>query len=84
MPVFRMCAVCRERREKEGLLRITRINENHLSIDLTQKLPGRGMYVCKSKKCISFARKKRILEKSLSVHGTDIYDELEKMGELFE
>ena len=41
----RMCAVCRERKEKSQLIRITKTQDGEVLIDKTGKLQGRGMYI---------------------------------------
>ena len=81
MAVFRMCAVCRKKFEKDELLRITKNKEGIISLDISKKLPGRGMYICKSKDCIFSARKRKVVERALSHSGADIYEKLEKFGE---
>ncbi len=43
----RTCVVCRERRQKDELLRIVRTPEGRVVYDRTGKQNGRGAYVCK-------------------------------------
>ena len=80
MTVFRMCAVCRERKDKNELLRISRFN-GKTRVDFGQNLSGRGMYICKSKSCLLSARKRKVIERALSIQSDDIYEELEKIGD---
>ena len=42
----RTCVVCRERRQKDGLLRIVRTPEGRVVFDPTGRLNGRGAYIC--------------------------------------
>ncbi|MCZ6539151.1 MAG: YlxR family protein [Chloroflexi bacterium] len=42
----RTCVVCRERRQKDELLRIVRTPEGQVVFDRTGRLNGRGAYVC--------------------------------------
>lgn len=42
----RTCVVCRERRQKDELLRIVRTPEGQVVFDSTGRLNGRGAYVC--------------------------------------
>lgn len=79
MTVTRMCAACREVKEKTLLVRIVRY-KGDASVDLTGKACGRGAYICKNGECIKKARKSRALERSLSC-GVDagIYEKLEEL-----
>ncbi len=79
MKLQRMCAVCREMKSKDELLRVVN-QKGTVSIDLGGKLQGRGAYLCKDGPCVSKARKARALERSFSgrVDG-EIYDALEGM-----
>ena len=79
MKLQRMCAVCREVKGKDELLRIVKQKEN-VSIDLTCKVAGRGAYICKDGGCIQKARKVRAIERSLSCRvDQSVYDALEAM-----
>ncbi|MDP6666549.1 MAG: YlxR family protein [Dehalococcoidia bacterium] len=42
----RTCVVCRERKPKDGLLRIVRTPGGEVVFDPTGRLNGRGAYVC--------------------------------------
>ncbi len=75
----RMCAICRQMREKPKLIRIVKTSENTAAIDETGKLNGRGAYICKEGDGIEKARKTKGLEKSLKMSLSDeIYAQLEK------
>ena len=79
MTVERMCAVCRQRFDKSKLLRVVKFKDGDVRIDESGKLQGRGMYICKSGKCISQAEKRKVIERAFSVgncHG--IYEEILK------
>lgn len=43
----RTCVVCRERRQKDDLLRIVRTPGGQVVFDRTGRLNGRGAYVCR-------------------------------------
>ena len=83
MKFQRTCAVCREKNNKNELLRIVKKIkdlETIVSIDLSGKDSGRGAYICKKSECINQARKKRALERSLSCRvESSVYDNLEAM-----
>lgn len=60
----RMCVVCRERREKSELVRVTKNKQGNISLDKSGKAEGRGAYICKSGECIKNAEKRRAFERS--------------------
>ena len=79
MKLQRMCAVCREVKGKDELLRVVKQKDN-VSVDLGGKVAGRGAYICKDAVCIEKARKTRALERSLSCKvDQSVYDALEAM-----
>lgn len=79
----RMCAVCRQRREKSELLRTVKNSGGEIKVDRENKLPGRGAYICKSGDCVKNAARKRALERTFSckVDGA-VYEELIEMSDL--
>ena len=82
MKPMRMCMVCRTRREKQELIRVTADQTGEVSLDRLGKAPGRGAYFCKQKKCIQLARKRRTLERAFSRPiEASVYDKLEKEAE---
>ena len=79
MKLQRMCAVCREVKGKDELVRIVKQKDNVL-LDIGGKMAGRGAYICKNESCIQKARKTRALERSLSCKvNQSMYDALEAM-----
>lgn len=74
---LRMCAVCRQSKEKKELLRIVKNKDGEIFIDPTGKANGRGAYICKSGSCIEEAEKKKALERSFKVAlDKEFYSEL--------
>lgn len=74
----RKCVLCNERFPKSELLRIVRTPDGEVCLDATGKKSGRGAYVCKSKKCLTSAKKSKRLDRALETAVPDeIYDELE-------
>lgn len=74
----RRCVACRESKQQLEMLRIARVNQEYL-IDVSNKLGGRGAYVCKDKKCIDLAIKKKLLNRAFKSNlDMQIY---EKLGE---
>ena len=47
----RTCVLCRNRRQKDVLLRIVRTPEGDIVFDKTGKLNGRGAYICRDDGC---------------------------------
>ncbi len=79
MEPTRMCMVCRERRPKSELLRIARVRGGEAETDVGQTIQGRGMYICRSRECVSQARRRRVIERALGSCGADkVYDMLER------
>lgn len=76
----RMCIACRGMFEKGGLIRLVK-EDNEVVIDLKNKKPGRGAYICKNEDCILLAKKKRAIQSKLKTAVPDsIYERLS--GEL--
>lgn len=73
----RMCAMCRERKDKSNLIRIAKHNGGEIEIDLNGRVFGRGAYVCKNETCIKNAEKKSALERSFKCKiDRSIYEKL--------
>lgn len=73
----RMCMVCRERAEKEQLLRIVKNKNGDIALDKDGKMPGRGAYICNKDGCIRQAEKRKALERAFSCKvDRGIYEEL--------
>ena len=66
MKPLRMCMVCRQRKEKQDLIRIAYQKERGAEIDHSGVLPGRGAYLCKTGDCIAQAQKRKALERAFS------------------
>ena len=76
---MRMCAGCGQSKPKGELMRIVRSPSGEISADLSGKMPGRGVYLCKDAQCIAKARKNKRLERSLEAAvPAALLDELEE------
>lgn len=67
---IRRCASCRRTAPKHELIRFARQKDPdtgtwRVMFDPTQKLPGRGAYLCPLRECIEQALKKRTLDRAL-------------------
>lgn len=67
----RMCAACREMKDKRELLRIVRSPEGEICLDPTGKRSGRGAYLCRQEKCLHRIQKSRALEKAFKMKLPD-------------
>jgi len=71
----RTCLACGRKAAKAELLRIARRADGDVAVDLLQRLPGRGAYVCRTPACSELLKKKKGLH-----HGfrqpipTEAYD----------
>lgn len=70
-PILRSCAICREKKEKKELLRIVRLPDGTVEVDITGKKLGRGAYICKNEKCITNAQKHHRLDGALKTEVPD-------------
>lgn len=78
MTPVRMCCVCRERHEKNELLRVVKDGAG-LKLDSAQKMQGRGAYICKNAECVGQAKKRRAFERAFSCKVEDsFFAELER------
>ena len=61
----RMCVACRTMQDKRQLLRVVRLPEGELMLDLRGKASGRGAYICRQEECLKKAIKQRQFERTL-------------------
>ena len=75
----RMCVACRKMKQKSELIRVVK-SDNSVTLDIYQKLGGRGAYICKSNECIDAAKKRRALSKHFKTAvKEEIYDAAREM-----
>jgi hypothetical protein len=78
-PPERMCAGCAEHFPKKELIRVVRSPEGEISLDMTGRKPGRGVYLCPKTACFQKARKARRFERALSCAiPEEVYDAMEE------
>jgi predicted RNA-binding protein YlxR (DUF448 family) len=76
---YRTCVGCGQSRRKQELLRIAKAPNNQVKIDLEQRLPGRGAYICPMYECAMRAQQTHGLERSLRQRiDADFYQQLFK------
>ncbi|MBQ6773474.1 MAG: YlxR family protein [Synergistaceae bacterium] len=68
---LRICAICRVRGSKYNLIRIVKSPDNKPVIDISGKLPGRGVYICPDSECIELAKKSGGLAHALGLRNID-------------
>ena len=77
---MRTCVVTKEKLPKKDLIRIVRNKDGEVSVDVTGKLNGKGVYLKLEQEVIDKARQGKLLNKYLEVEVNDsIYDELDKL-----
>lgn len=76
----RTCVSCRNKQEKDNLIRITHI-DNIPIIDQFKSYPNRAIYVCKDERCISLLSKNKAIQRFLKVEADDkFFDELKNFA----
>ena len=63
---MRTCIGCRESKPKKDMIRIA-CYEGEISVDVTGRAKGRGVYVCLDEACIAKAYKTKALMRSLGM-----------------
>lgn len=76
---IRTCVGCGCEFDKRDLIRIVRQKEGNILIDFSNKLNGRGVYLCNDTACLDAAIKNKKISKSLkSEIEPKIYEQLRK------
>lgn len=79
---MRKCVITGEKKPKKELIRIVRGTEGDVSVDLTGKKNGRGVYLHLSPEVVELAKKKNILSRHLEVEIPEqIYEELAQLAQ---
>ena len=73
----RRCAGCGEHFPKKELVRVVRLPDGNIELDLVGKKSGRGVYVCRRPECFKKARKARRFETALECNiPEEVYERL--------
>lgn len=75
---MRRCAACMESKPKQELIRIA-YYEGKLTVDLTGRAKGRGMYLCTDPECFEKAKKRKVIQRNFDQSIPQ--DEIEKVFE---
>lgn len=77
----RTCIACREAKDKSSLIRFVADPDNRLIPDISEKLPGRGVYVCRKSECIIRAVERKLFSRALK-HELIVSDKEELLLQL--
>lgn len=73
----RTCIGCNSKKDKKDLIRVVKNKDGEISIDLTGKKDGRGIYLCKSEECLNKAIKNKRISKTFEMEiDQNIYENL--------
>ncbi|HEU65657.1 MAG TPA: YlxR family protein [Chloroflexi bacterium] len=61
----RTCIACRQIKDKKDLIRLVRVENGVAEIDMLERKPGRGAYLCPRKTCWELALRKNRLDYAL-------------------
>ncbi len=61
----RTCVSCKEKKNKNELIRIVCNKQGDISVDKLGKMEGRGAYICNKQECLENAIKTKALERAL-------------------
>ena len=78
----RRCALTRERRRKEDLLRFVLGPEGEIVPDLKERLPGRGVWLTAARDCVAEAAKRNVFARALKAQiavPKDLADRLDRL-----
>ena len=63
----RTCISCRAKKDKKELIRIVKNKNGVIKVDLSQRLEGRGAYICEDKNFFDKMQKGNILKSTLKI-----------------
>lgn len=76
--IIRKCQSCCEVKNRDELIKITKLNNNTLKINPSSKELGRSAYVCKNEECIKFLIKKKRIRNALKFQNENEISRIEK------
>ena len=75
----RTCIGCNSKKDKKDLIRVVKNKDGIISIDLTGKKDGRGIYLCKNEECLNKAIKNKKISRTFEMEiDENIYESLRK------
>ena len=77
---MRQCLGCNEHKPKRELVRVVRLPDGQVTLDLKGKVSGRGAYICPSLACFKKARKSKRIDRTLECEiPEEVYDAMEAL-----
>ena len=77
---IRQCLGCNEHKPKREMIRVVRLPDGGVVLDLVGKVSGRGAYICPSAACFKKAKKSGRIEHILECEiSEELYSEMEQM-----
>ena len=77
--IIRKCCVCATLKNRNNFIKITKLSDDVLKINPSEKDLGRSAYVCKSKECIKDLIKKKRLKNALKISNQNEIERVEKL-----
>lgn len=75
----RQCLGCNAHKPKREMIRVVRLPDGGVVLDLVGKVSGRGAYICPDASCFKKARKSKRIDNMLECEIPEsVYDEMEK------
>ena len=80
----RMCAGCRTHNVCSELIRIYKTADGTVSVSFSgEKCGGRGLYICKSEKCLEMIVKRKSISRSMKCElPSEVYESIEEFVKL--
>ena len=61
--INRMCCICKNRYNKNEMIRLVKQKSGEILVDLSGKMNGRGAYICKNPDCLERVKNQKILSR---------------------
>lgn len=75
----RTCIGCNSKKDKKDLIRVVKNKDGVISVDLTGKKEGRGVYICKTEECLNKAIKNKKMSRAFEMEIDEkIYENLKE------
>jgi predicted RNA-binding protein YlxR (DUF448 family) len=76
----RTCIGCNSKKDKKELIRIVKNKNEEINVDLTGKMDGRGIYICKNEECLDKAIKNKRISRTFEMEiANSIYENIRKI-----
>ncbi len=69
--ILRKCQACLELKDRNKMIKITKLKNGTLKVNPSSKELGRSVYVCKNPECVKIFIKKKKLKTALKYSNTD-------------